>query len=300
MNIVVTGANGFVGGKAVDHCLAAGHSVVAVGRGIRRGDCRVLDVRFDQIAWRDVGGVDALLHFAALNDTSIRDDDAFRRVNVDAAVECMTGAIAAGCRSIVYASTMHVYGDVPSPMRAEGSRTEPVSPYGRSKLQLERAAAALAARHGVPCTGLRYSNVYGPGEAHKGPMASQVFQIARQMRTGDPVIFGPGTQTRDFIHVDDAAAAAVTAARLAATRFAGGPPPAILNCGTGRGTTFNDLVAMLNAALGLARRPRYVPEPPGYLRDVVLDIGPTTSLLSWRPRSLAAGIADYHATGELG
>lgn len=126
-------------------------------------------------------------------------------------------------------------------------------------------------------------------------MASQVLQVARQMRTGDPEVFHPGTQTRDFVHVDDAAAAAVAAARLAADA-----PPAILNCGTGCGTTFNGLVAMLNAALGLARRPRYVPEPPGYLRHVVLDIGPTTDLLDWRPRSLPAGIADYHATGELG
>ncbi len=295
MKILVTGANGFIGGRAVGQCIAEGHDVVAVGQGIRRSDCRVIDARFDRIEWSEVGAAEVLLHFAALNDTSVRDEDAFRRVNVDAAIACMEGAVTAGCRRIVYASSMHVYGHVPSPMSVAVSPTEPMSAYGRSKLQLERAAAALAARHGVACIGLRFANVYGPGEAHKDKMASQVLQLARQMRSGDPEIFFPGTQARDFIHVDDAAAAAVAAAQLTKDS-----PPAILNCGTGRATTFNALVAMLNEALGHSRVPRYIPEPPGYLRDVVLEVGPTTDLLNWRPRSLPQGIADYQTTGELG
>lgn len=294
MNIVITGANGFVGGRVVDRCVADGHRVVAVGGGLERRDCHVLATRFDRLDWSQVGRVDVLLHFAAINDTSRRDEDELRRVNVDAAIECMRSAIAAGCRRIVFASSMHVYGNVPSPMAAAGSPTEPVSGYGRSKLALEHAASALAVSHGVSCVGLRFANVYGPGEAHKGKMASQVLQIARQMRSGDPELFSPGTQSRDFVYVDDAAAAAVAAALATPAAL-----PPILNCGTGCGTTFNELVAMLNTALGLARVPRYVPEPPGYLRDVVLDIGPTAALLDWRPRPLAQGIADYLASGEL-
>lgn len=294
MNIVVTGANGFVGRRIVDRCVAAGHRVVAVGRGIVRNDCRVLDERFDRLDWSKVGEADVLLHLAAINDTSVLDEDELRRVNVDAAIECMTWAARAGCRRIVYASSMHVYGNVPSPMTVDGSPTRPVSPYGRSKLRLEREATAFAARQGVGCIGLRLANVYGPGESHKGRMASQVFQLARQMRAGDPELFFPGTQVRDFVHVDDAASAAVAAAMLPDD-----PPPAILNCGTGLATTFNELVERLNATLGLSRRPRYVPESPGYLREVVLDITATTKLLDWRPRPLAEGIADYLASGQL-
>ncbi len=295
VNIVITGANGFVGGRVVDRCLAAGRRVVAVGRGIRRTDCTVIDSRFDRIDWARLGGIDVLLHFAAINDTSYRDEAELRRVNVDAAIECMRGAIAAGCARIVYASSLHVYGAAPSPMTVGGSPTEPLSAYGASKLLLEREAAALAERHGVACIGLRLANVYGPGEAHKGQMASQVLQIARQMRAGDPAIFFPGTQARDFVHVDDAAGAAVAAALLATP-----PAPPILNCGTGSATTFNDLVALLNTALGLARVPRYVPEPPGYLRDVVLDSNPTRAVLDWHPRPLPRGIADYLASEALG
>jgi nucleoside-diphosphate-sugar epimerase len=125
-------------------------------------------------------------------------------------------------------------------------------------------------------------------------MASQVLQIARQMRAGDPEIFSPGTQSRDFVHVDDAAAAAVAAAVVT-----NGHLPPLLNCGTGDGTTFNDLVILLNAALGLHRTPRYIPEPQGYLREVVLDVAVTRSQLAWQPRPLAEGIADYLASGEL-
>jgi ADP-L-glycero-D-manno-heptose 6-epimerase len=294
VNIVVTGANGFVGRRIVDRCVAEGHRVVAVGRGIARNDCRVLDARFDRLDWTKVGEADVLIHLAAINDTSVRDEAELRRVNVDAAIECMAEAAKAGCRRIVYASSMHVYGNVPSPMLAESSPTTPVSLYGRSKLTLEREAAAFAAGRRIGCVGLRFANVYGPGESHKGRMASQVFQLARQMRTGDPEIFSPGTQARDFVYVDDAAAAAIAAATLE-----GDSLPAILNCGSGLATTFNDLVAMLNVALGLSRTPRYVPEPPGYLRDVVLDIAATTRLLNWRPRPLAEGIADYLATGEI-
>jgi ADP-L-glycero-D-manno-heptose 6-epimerase len=294
LKIAVTGANGFVGGRVAERCAQAGHHVLAIGRGASRADCQAIDARFDQIDWSRLGGLDVLLHFAAVNDTSIRDDSELRRVNVDAAVGCMRHAIAAGCRRIVYASSLHVYGPVPSPMTVTGSPTRPVSAYGRSKLQLEREAAAIAARHGVDCIGLRFANVYGPGEAHKGRMASQVLQIARQMRAGDPEIFSPGTQSRDFVHVDDAAAAAVAAAVVT-----NGQLPPLLNCGTGDGTTFNDLVILLNAALGLHRTPRYIPEPQGYLREVVLDVAVTRSRLACQPRPLAEGIADYLASGEL-
>lgn len=294
VRIVVTGANGFVGGRIVERLVREGRQVVAVGRGVERRDCEVVAERFDRCDWSRLGACDALLHFAAINDTSVADEAALRRVNVEAALAAMEAAVAAGCRWFVYASSLHVYGHAPAPLSAARSQPEPVTAYGRSKLALEREAAAFAARHGVGCIGLRLANVYGPGEAHKGRMASQVLQIARQMRAGDPEIFAPGTQVRDFVHVDDVAAAAAKAVRLADA-----PGHVLLDCGTGVGTSFNELVGLLNAALGLARTPCLVPEPPGYLRHVVLDVADTVARLDWHPRPLAAGIADYLASCEL-
>lgn len=293
MHVVVTGANGFLGGRLVGRLVADGHRVVAVGRGVVAAGCEIVDRRFDGCDWSRIGAADVLFHFAAINDTSIRDEDEVGRVNVEAPLRCFERAIEAGCRSIVYASSMHVYGRVPPPMTVAGSTPCPVSAYGRSKLRLERDTAALCERRSVGCVGLRFANVYGPGEAHKGRMASQVLQIAKQMRSGDPEVYAPGTQVRDFLHVDDAADATARAAVLA---VAG--ETRILNCGSGSGTSFNELVALLNAALGTSRSPRYVPEPPGYMGAVVLDIAETLALLSWRPRSLRTGIADYVASGE--
>lgn len=294
MKIVVTGANGFVGGRIVEQLVREGRRVVAVGRGVARRDCDVVDERFDRCDWLRVGACDALLHFAAINDTSVADEAALRRVNVDAAVAAMEAAAAAGCRRFVYASSLHVYGPAPAPLSVARSRPEPVTPYGRSKLALEREVAAFAARRGVGCVGLRLANVYGPGEGHKGRMASQVLQIARQMRAGEPKIFAPGTQIRDFVYVDDVAAAAV-----AAVQFADMPGHLLLDCGSGVGTSFVELVDLLNAALGLHRTPRMIPEPAGYLRHVVLDVADTMARLDWHPRPPAAGIAAYLASGEL-
>lgn len=293
MRVVVTGANGFLGSRLVGRLAEHGHGVVAVGRNAAAAGCEIVDRRFDACDWSRLGACDVLFHFAAINDTSVRDEDMIRRVNVEAPLECMERAVAAGCRGIVYASSMHVYGRVPAPMTVAASSPAPVSPYGRSKLALEQGVTDLCRRRGVGCVGLRFANVYGPGESHKGRMASQVLQIARQMRAGAPEIYAPGTQVRDFVHVDDAVEAAVKAGDLAA---AGGS--AILNCGSGAGTSFNDLVAMLNAALGLNRTPRYVPEPAGYLAAVVLDVTETIARLAWHPRPLRTGLADYLASGE--
>lgn len=294
MKLLVTGASGFIGRCLVDRLVGAGHDVIAVGRGVTREDCRVIAARFDAYDWSRIGALDGLVHLAAINDTSVQDEDELRRVNVDAALTCLEAAAAAGCPRLVYASSLHVYGPITPPMSVERSAPAPVTPYGRSKLMLEQRAADLAARRGVACLGLRLGNVYGPGESHKGRMASQVLQIARQMRSGDPVIFAPGTQVRDFVYVEDVAAAldaAVTSVRPS--------PFPVLNCGSGEGTSFNELVGHLNAALGLARTPRYVPEPASYLSRIVLDIEATVATLDWQPRPIRAGIAAYLASGEL-
>lgn len=295
MRILVTGAGGFIGSCVVDRLLAAGHDVTAVGSELARGDCRVISARFDVCDWSGIGEIDRLVHLAALNDTTVRDEQRFRRVNVDAAIRFFNDAIGAGCSGIVYASSMHVYGPVPTPMSVTESVPSPVSPYGRSKLMLERAAAALEEGRGVQCVGLRLGNVYGPGEARKGIMASQVFQIARQMRRGDPEVFAFGTQYRDFIYVEDAADAFVAAAESTNPNV-----PRILNCGSGFGTSFNELIDDLNVALGLSRSPKYVTEPAGYLSAVLLDSATTVAALDWHPRPLREGIATYLASGELG
>jgi ADP-L-glycero-D-manno-heptose 6-epimerase len=211
-------------------------------------------------------------------------------VNVSAALDCFGEAANSGCSRIVYASTLHVYGRVPVPMREDGQK-EPVSLYGTSKLFLEQSAEIFARHTGLPCVGMRFANVYGPGESGKGKMASQVLQIAQQMHAGNPKVFSPGTQERDFVYVDDAIRTILAAAEYGRS--------AIFNCGSGEGTAFNTLIALLNESLGLARTPEYIPEPPQYLARVVLDVSKARTELGHDPRCIREGLKTYFESGEL-
>ncbi|NBR98394.1 MAG: NAD-dependent epimerase/dehydratase family protein [Betaproteobacteria bacterium] len=195
-------------------------------------------------------------------------------------------------KAIVYASSIHVYGDVPSPLGVATSTPRPLTPYGRSKLALERAAAAFSADTGVACVGLRLANVYGPGELHKGLMASQVTQLIQQMKKGRPVLFEPGSQVRDFVYVEDVASAFVKSTRYALVHGS-----KIFNCGSGVSISFNELVARLNSKMGLRHTPQYVTEPNNYIRRVALDINDTTSALDWWPRDVNSGLLSYINAG---
>src|SRR5439155_8688779 len=104
------------------------------------------------------------------------------------------------------------------------------------KVAMERLALHYAPKLAHPIVGLRYSNVYGPGEAHKGKLASMIYQLAAQMRAGKrPRIFRSGQQKRDFVYIDDAVQANV---RAMTAKESG-----VFNAGVGRSWSFNDVVA---------------------------------------------------------
>jgi ADP-L-glycero-D-manno-heptose 6-epimerase len=127
--------------------------------------------------------------------------------------------------------------------------------------------------------GLRYFNVYGPGEAHKDHMASMVHQLAGQMLAGRrPRIFYDGTQARDQVYVRDAVAATIAAASDGATS-------GIYNVGSGAATTFNQIVTMLNRALGADLEPEYFENPHRFYQDYTCaDLTETKAGLRWKPR----------------
>ena len=125
----------------------------------------------------------------------------------------------------------------------ETQAAEPLNVYAYSKLAMERLAERWRPRLAEPIIGLRYFNVYGPGEDHKGKFASMVHQLAVQMRSGKrPRIFTAGQQRRDFVHVDDVVQANINAMTAGES--------GIFNVGSGRGDSFNQVVAELNRACG--------------------------------------------------
>jgi nucleoside-diphosphate-sugar epimerase len=123
-------------------------------------------------------------------------------------------------------------------------------------------------------------------------MASQVTQLVSQMKHGRPVLFEPGDQVRDFVYVDDVAAAFIKSAEYALSGHS-----KVLNCGSGVGVSFNGLVRAINPLLGTNCEPNYVAQPKNYLSNVVLDVDETKLILDWAPRSIHDGLRSYLTVG---
>ena len=246
------------------------------------------------IDWDAIGRVDILYHQAAINDTTSLDEREMIRANVDAAKELFRRVADSGCRKIVYASSTAVYGDAPAPYR-EDSPIRPLNPYARSKKELEDFASRFAGDHpGMTVVGLRYCNVYGPRENHKGPRASMIYQLAAQMRHGNPRLFKYGEQKRDYLYVTDAVRANLLAAEA---RQSG-----IVNCGSGAAVSFNDVVGLLNETLGVKRKPEYIENPYAdrYQSHTECDMTLAKQRIGFAPEfDLRRGIEEYSRSGFL-
>jgi ADP-L-glycero-D-manno-heptose 6-epimerase len=249
-----------------------------------------------------------VFHEAAITDTTVHDEAAMLRENVDGFVPILEACAAADV-PLVYASSAATYGTPPQaarrdafPLDAAGS---PENVYGFSKWLMEcahRELAALAREEGRPeprVVGLRYFNVFGPGEGAKGKMASMASQLTRQMLAGKrPRIFAGGEQARDQVHVDDVVECTLAAAGLGERKD---PKPGVYNLGSGRATTYNQVVDAARSGLGLSagdRPTEYFDMPPDirrFYQDWTLaDLSATKAGLGWSPRrDPVAAITDY-------
>jgi UDP-glucose 4-epimerase len=284
--VLVTGGAGFIGSNLAN-ALAEDNEVVAVddeylGTGENlddRVDYRQASVLEDDLPT----DVDVVFHLAALSSYAMHEEEPTRgaRVNVEGFVNTVEQARQDGCDTVVYASTSSIY----------GSRTEP-SPedmpvtvntgYEASKLARERYGEYFANHYDMSVAGMRFFSVYqgyGGAEAHKGEYANVIAQFADDLASGDaPVLYGDGTQTRDFTHVDDV----VRGLELAADHELTG----VYNLGTGTAYSFNDLVGMLNEELGTDVEPEYVDNPipeDVYVHDTCADPSKIREATGWEP-----------------
>jgi len=152
--------------------------------------------------------------------------------------------------------------------------------YEASKLARERYAEYYANHHDMSMAGLRFFSVYqgfGGNEEHKGKFANTVAQFADAIANGEaPELFGDGTQTRDFTHVDDVARACELAADHELT--------GVYNVGTEESYSFNEMVSLINDALGTDIDPEYIECPfDGYVHDTLADISKFHEATGWEP-----------------
>ena len=274
--IVVTGGSGFIGTHLCRHLSDAGYQVRVIdivppkpgfkGEFVRAS---ILDPTLPKL-FSDAYNV---IHLAALVDvaTSIKDPVSDFRVNVTGTLNVLESARKAGVHKVAYASSAAVYGEPIKIPIDEKHPTHPLSPYGLSKLTAERYVLLYNSLYGMKNTALRLFNVYGSGQnpAYAGVMTR--FRTA--LDKGEiPTVFGDGTQTRDFVHVDD-----VCAAFVLALKHDGGP----FNIASGVGTSLNDLLKNMTSI-----SPVYLPARVGDIAHSVADISLAKDKLKYSPGTL--------------
>ena len=298
MKALVTGGTGFIGSNLVAHLINEGHEVIITGHDAEQKlpdfKGKILQPSFIGLDWDSIGKVDVLFHQAAINDTTFMDEREMMRANFDSSIELFKRVAANGCKKIVYASSTAIYGDAPAPYK-EDTPMNPLNPYAVSKKLLDEFAMKFAKEHpDITIVGLRYCNVYGPGESHKGKRASMIYQLAQQMVKGNPKIFKDGEQKRDWIYVKDVVTANILASQAKES--------CSVNCGSGKATSFNDLIKHLNEVLNLNRTPEYINNPYAdrYQSHTECDMSLAKEKIGFVPKFDAkSGIKDFHDSGFL-
>ena len=300
MRIIVTGGAGFIGSNLV-HVLVQAHDVCVIddlssgspdnlhpGAVTRTMD--ILDSRLPEVFAEFAPEV--VVHLAAQPSVaaSFADPERDRAVNVEGTRAVARAARTVGARRVLSASSAAVYGEPAEIPLREGSRTEPVNPYGVSKLSAEEVLADELADSGCDFASLRFSNVYGPRQDATGE-GGVVAVFCQALAGGEtPVIYGDGIQTRDFIFVGDVVGALLTA--IAHEEALGGQGAAgAYNISTGTETTVQALADTLRPVAGFFAPFEYGSEREGDVRRSALDPAKAADVLGWRASvPLATGL----------
>jgi UDP-glucose 4-epimerase len=305
MRTLVTGGAGFIGSTLVDRLVRQEHEVVVLddlssGRLENLADAlasgRVEHAEVD-LAGPELPALvadtrpEVVFHLAAQIDVrrSVADPAADARVNVLGSVALAKAAADHGVRRLVFAgSGGTAYGE-PDPADLPVDEDHPpraTSPYGVAKRAVEDYLSSFSGVYGLESVSLRLGNVYGPRQDPHGE-AGVVAIFCTRLLTGEPVvIYGDGTQTRDYVYVDDVVEAFLAAAnepQAAGLR---------LNVGTGLETSVLELYAALREVTGFGPEPTFAPARPGELQRIGLDVRRAKETLGWRAAvDLPTGLA---------
>ena len=301
MRVLVTGAAGYIGSIAVEQLLAAGHEVVALDnlcRGHRAAlhpqahfvDCNLRDADAVRSALAS-SRADAVIHFAALTlvGESVERPAEYYRTNVSGGINVLDAACQAGISRFVFSSTAAIYGEPTRLPLQEDSPTQPINPYGRTKLAMEWALADFSASYGINYAALRYFNVAGAtrerGEDHHPE--THVIPCALLALLGKRpsfVVHGTdyptpdGTAVRDYVHVVDLVDAHVSALeRLDRSLGA-------INLGTRDGFSVQQIIDAVEKVTGRELPRTTGPRRAGDSASLIADTTKARELLNWTPQ----------------
>jgi nucleoside-diphosphate-sugar epimerase len=287
---LVTGGAGFIGSHLAEELSRRGQRVRVADSlitGKRKNLDHIAGVEFVEgdladlaVAQRAVAGADYVLHQAAIPSVprSVKDPITSNRANIDATLNVLEAARAAGVKRLVYAGSSSAYGDTPTLPKREDMPTNPLSPYALQKLVGEQYCQMYTRLYGFEAVTIRYFNVFGPRQDPGSPYSGVIslFSTALLERR-QPTIYGDGEQTRDFTYVANVVDGVLRACE------AKGAAGEVINVATGGRISLNQLLHVMNRIVGTDIRPVYAEARAGDVRDSQADISKAKQLLGYTP-----------------
>jgi UDP-N-acetylglucosamine/UDP-N-acetylgalactosamine 4-epimerase len=241
------------------------------------------DIRDLEVCQRACAGIDFVSHQAALGSVprSIKEPENTNAVNVQGFVNMLVAAKDNQVKKFVYASSSSVYGDEKSLPKIEEKIGNPLSPYAVSKYANELYARVFHQVYGMPITGLRYFNIFGPRQDPNGEYAAVIPLCIKKIMKREPVyIDGDGGQTRDFTFVENAVQANILAMLTDNTEAHN----SIFNIAVGENFSVNTLYNQIGQRLDSDHKPTYREARRGDIRNSLADISKAKQLLGYQPQ----------------
>ena len=284
--IVITGGSGFIGTHLCRAFADEGHNVKILDvspppLGAKAEFIRVSVLDSAKLQ-KHFAGADAIIHLAAQIDVQASLSDPFSdfQTNALGTLNVLETARKADVDKVAFASSAAVYGnpeEIPIP---ESHPTVPLSPYGQSKLTAESYVLLFNKLYGMQNTALRLFNVYGKGQNPRSPYSGVISKFAEAISSGkQPVVYGDGEQTRDFVHADDVANAFVLAADSAGCESA-------INIGSGKEVAILDLLETMCSLSGKTPDPKFLSARKGEIKRSVANISLAKKKLGYSPKIL--------------
>lgn len=292
MKVLVTGGSGFVGRNLVKKLIEENHEVTITTSGSEpdiEGVSKTLYMGLEGIDFNYLKDQEVVFHLMANNDTLCNDVEEMYRANLIGPKNIFYNLLKNGCKKFIYASSTAVYGAEPAPYVEDVTAVNPLNIYGHSKSDFDNFAMSFAEEHEAQVIGLRYCNIYGPGENNKGRRMSTIGQLIRQMiKNKNPKLFKFGEQKRDWVYIKDVVNANILSMESDRT--------GIFNIGSGESHSFNEVVQEINKVLNKNLNIEYIDcnFKEAYQDHTQCDISKAKKELGFYPKFfLRSGIKEY-------